>query len=166
MKKLFVLLIFLSHLTNMAKSQSFDLDFYKHIKEFYSLIGVKIDATSKKELEENIVIRELVKDLNTNQISIYSFCSDGNDVPFNLIIIENDSIEIYEIQEINPIIRRVLNLSKKYDDICDNRKDIKWIDKILTIHLQTLNESIFNCCVMEVKRGKYTYNIRQESLKQ
>jgi hypothetical protein len=165
MKKILIILSAILCFTNIVSSQTYSFEMYKNIKEYYDLVGVKIEATSKKEIEENIKIEELVNGLNSNQISMYDFCSVGNDTPFDIIIIENDSIEIWDITAINSLLRRVIDISKKYTDISDNRKVIKWIDEILNLHLQVLHKSPFSPSVMAYKRGKYTYNIMLESLK-
>jgi len=164
MKKVLIILTIISSITNIATSQTFSFEMYKNIKEYYDLVGVKIEATSKKKLEENILIRDLVKGLNSNQISLYDFCSVGNDTPFDIVIVENDSIEIWDITAINSLLSRLVEISKKYTDVSNTRKDILWIDKILELHRQILQKSSFNP-VMEYKKGKYTYNIMLESLK-
>lgn len=165
MKKTLIILTVILCSTNIIYSQTFGFDMYKNIKEYYDLVGVKIEVTSKKEIETNIKIRELVKGLNSHQVGIYDFCSEGNDTPFDIIIVENDSIEIWDITAINSLLRRIVDISKKYSDVSNNRKDIKWIDEILELHRQTLVKSSFNSSVMEYKRGKYTFNIMLESLK-
>lgn len=165
MKKITIILIYISFFANIANSQIFSFEMYKNIKEYYNLIGIDIKATSKKGIEETIKIRELVKGLNSNQISLYDFCSAENDTFFDIIIVENDSVQVWSILAINPLLRRVVDISKKYSDVSNNRKDIQWIDEILDLHRQALNRSIFNCCLTEHKRGKYTYNIMLHSLK-
>lgn len=165
MKKLLMILVFISCISSGIHAQTYSSEMYSNIKEYYALKGIKIETTSQKEIKEKIEIVELVKDLNSSQVSMYTFCLDGCEAQFDIIIVEKDSVELYEILAINSILSRVLDLSKKYSDISNNRKDIKWIDEILKLHLMALNQSIFNCCVVEVKRGLYTYNLMLGSLK-
>ena len=162
-----IILVFalMSCITIDARAQTFDPEIYKKIKDYYSLIGVEIDAASEKELEEKIVIRELVEGLNSNQISMYSFISEDTGSPFDIIVVENDSVEIYEIEILNTLLRRVINMSLKYSDVSTNKKDIKWIDEILMLNQQALHEAHHDDWVVEVKRGKYTYIVRLEMLK-
>jgi hypothetical protein len=167
MKKILIILVFasMSCITIDARAQTLDPEIYKKIKDYHSLIGVKIDVASEKELEEKIVIRELVEGLNSNQISMYSFSSEGTGAPFDIIVVENDSVEIYEIEIINTLLRRVIDMSLKYSDVSTNKKDIKWIDEILRLNQQALHEAHHDDWVTEVRRGKYTYMVRLEMLK-
>jgi len=156
--KIALIIIVLLSCQSKLCAQSFDSLFYENIKEFNACVGTKIMVNSLNDLKAITIVKDLVKGLNTQQIAIYSFCMEGYDTPFNIIIIENDSIDIYEISEINLLLRRIVDISKKYNDISTNRKDIKWINEILYLNKLALDESAFTPIQLLETRGHYKYH--------
>jgi hypothetical protein len=141
-------------------AQKRDLSLYENIKSFYKLIGFDINECNKKELELVINVKDLVENLNNQEIAIYRFNSPENDLPSNIIIVEKDSVDIYDIFAINAIISRIVDVSTKYPDISTNKKDIAWIKNILALHLSAIQNVRAEAWIVEKKAGKYKYHIK------
>lgn len=151
--------------TGNLAAQEIDLDLYENIKSFYNLVGYTIDKHSKQELESIINVKDLVGGINTSATSIYMFNSPASDLPSNIIIVEKDSTDIYDIFAINAIISRIIDISTKYPDVSTNKKDIIWIRKILALHLSATQNVRAEAWIVEKKSGKCKYHIKYDTIK-
>jgi len=145
-------------------AQKKDLSLYENIKSFYNLMGFPIDNCGKQELESIINVKDLTENLNTSEVSLYKFNSPSNDSPSNIIIVQKDSIDIYDIFAINAILRRIVVISAKYSEISINKKDIAWIKSILELHLSAIQNVRAEAWIVEKKVGKFTYHIKYDNL--
>ena len=163
-KLIFFAIIFLY--TGSLSAQEIDLNLYLNIKSFYDILGYTIDKSSTQELESIINVQNLVEKINTPEISLYEFnLSQTYDLPSNIIIVENDSTDIYDIFAINDIISRIIDISIKYPDVSTNKKDILWIKNILALHNSAIGNAASEGWLVERKVGKYTYHIAYKTYK-
>jgi hypothetical protein len=140
-------------------AQKKDSILYENARFFFDIVGWHLSNCDFK-LDKIIQIEDLVEDANSDSIALYSFSCVLNDAPSNIIIVEKDSIGFYDIWSINFLLKKVTELSQKYSDISNSKKDIKWINAILNIHLRTTQEAGSEAWVTVTKKDKSSFYIK------
>ena len=140
-------------------AQKKDKLMYENANNFYKLSeGVDIRAmnTGSNKLERMINIFDLVEGTNTDSVALYGFFT-GNLIRhhINIIIVDKDSVGIYDLFAINFLLQKVVELSEKYPDVSNNKKDIKWIEAILDRHLFAMQSTPYAGRLIE-KKGNYS----------
>lgn len=160
MKSIIISIIFIFS-SIIIFGQSMHTELYKSLAKFYFYKGCNIDTlTSEKEIIE---IKNLIENTNTNKISIFYF-SSGHDSFFNIIMVENDNIDIYDIHALNEILNKIVDLSRKYNSIVSESITIKWIEKTLYLNKLALNESVFTSSNLKKTEGKVTFHYSKSTI--
>ena len=96
MKK-FVLLIFITLIPLLSKSQVFPDSLYFHLYKFQVLKNKYYPDQSLEKLRDVFTIEELVENANTEAFKIFKFSYLYYNLDTSILIIEKNSFEIYDI---------------------------------------------------------------------
>ena len=162
--KLLLIFSILFIVSNNVLAQKKDRVLYEDAGMFFELIGLNIDK-GDVTFDEIIYIEDLVKDANTDSIALYSFNCVLNDAPSNIIIVEKDSVCFYDIWALNFLLKKVVELSQKYPDISNSKKDMKWINAILNIHLRITQEAGAEAWVVKEEKNRSSFYIKYSTYK-
>lgn len=158
MKK-FVLLIFITLIPLLSKSQVFPDSLYLHLYNFMIIKGELEANRDVSKLNELFCIKELVINTNTEAFSIYMFKHQVyEDALPSIFIVEKDNIEVYDRLSFYLLIDKILDLKN-----VNERSKAVWIKGILNI-LYLYNGDIGKLG-LKYSYGYYNYFIQGLNIK-
>lgn len=159
MNKVFILItLFLNN--SFVKGQVFPDSLYLHLYNYQIIKGELKSDLNLEKLSAIFNVEELIDNTNTKDFSIYKFYHLEYEEPLtSFIIIEQSSIEIYDLLSYSTLIEKVLDAS-----INDKLKGI-WIKEILR-NLRSFYEVVdMTKLIMQKDYGKYHYYIPISNIK-
>ena len=146
----YLFLIIIIFLFQESYSQEIKDDINKHIINF--------QKTVRKKYTENLsdILFSLIKIADsTNSDNIYAYrCTYAFEIPSSIVIVKNDSVDIYDIFAINEILSGIMNIQE-----LSNENKLLWIDEILKEHLAATQESGTSAWILVQNHDKFTYHM-------
>ncbi|MDR3227635.1 MAG: hypothetical protein LBT56_08210 [Prevotellaceae bacterium] len=135
MKKIILLLHFFISLT--ANSQTFNKCTYEQLAIFFNRQDGMNVVKDEDNLEDNFIIMPLLNDsiFLDYKIQIYPISPKHiEDSSVGIIFVEKDSIDVYNINMLDFILKKIMSFSNKYPKIFDSEITLSLINDILKIH--------------------------------
>jgi hypothetical protein len=143
MKKIILLLCFFINFT--VSSQIFNKCFYEQLAIFFDEKTTTNVIIDKYNIEDNFIIMPLLNDtiFSNYKIQIYPISPKYiEDSSVGIVFIEKDSINVYNINMLDIILKKVISFSNTYPEIFDKETVLSLINDILTIHSNCAKEKI------------------------
>lgn len=134
------------------------------IYDFYLLKNEIKEKDEELELDEWFVFEEIFrKDTVLHEIGIYSFntfiiSSSSTNIFFKI----NNIFEFYDLELIEVLIERLMELHKQYPLLLSEREVIAYIREVVKLYKENKSVSIKNATIV-IESGDYSFYIKAEN---